>query len=125
MEGLHDLLKTAQTNKWIRGFKVKSSTESELEISHLQYFDDIVVFCDADSEQVTILRVIFILFEAASGLHINWIKSFIFPVNKVNQIQSLTDILGGKIGELPTTYLGMPLGAKSKSIGILKGPGEN
>lgn len=28
MEGLHDLLKTAQSNRWIRGFKVKSSNDS-------------------------------------------------------------------------------------------------
>lgn len=27
-------------------------------------------------------------------------------------------ILGGEIGALPTTYLGLPLGAKSKSIDI-------
>ncbi|KAF3627776.1 putative HUA2-like protein 3-like [Capsicum annuum] len=58
MEGLHDLLKTAQTNKWIRGFKVKSSTESDNNRGNLY------------------------LFEATSGLHINWTKSFIFPVNK-------------------------------------------
>ncbi|WMV40904.1 hypothetical protein MTR67_034289 [Solanum verrucosum] len=44
--------------------------------------------------------------------------SFIYPVNEVPQISLLANILGGKIGELPTTYLGMPLGAKSKSLSI-------
>lgn len=33
----------------------------------------------------------------------------------------LTERLGGRIGELPTIYLGMPLGAKSKSKGIWNG----
>ena len=33
----------------------------------------------------------------------------------------LARILGGRTGDLPTTYLGMPLGAKSKSIGIWNG----
>lgn len=113
MEWLPDLLWTAQVNRWIRGFKVKSSTDSELEISDLQYADNTVVFCEANSEQVTILRVIFNLSEATSGLHINWTKSFIYPVNMVNQIQgSLADILGGRIAELPTIYLWMPLGQK-------------
>ncbi|WMV49661.1 hypothetical protein MTR67_043046 [Solanum verrucosum] len=45
------------------------------------------------------------------GLHINWGRSFIYPVNEVPDINSRADILGGKVGELPTTYLGMPLRA--------------
>lgn len=39
---------------------MKLSTDSELEISHLQYADDTVQFCKANAE--TILRAIFILF---------------------------------------------------------------
>jgi len=74
--------------------------------------------CDANRNQLKILRVIFVLFEAISGLHINWNKSFLNPVNEVPDLPSLARILGGRKGDLPTTYLGMPLGAKSKSIGI-------
>lgn len=40
-------------------------------ITHLQS-DDTLVFCEAVENQILILRVIFILFEAVSGLHINW-----------------------------------------------------
>ena len=36
-------------------------------------------------------------------------------------MQHLTEILGGEIGKLPTVYLGMPLGAKSKSNEIWNG----
>ena len=72
-------------------------------ISHLQYADDTLVFCDAESEHDCI---------SIGG------KSFIYPVNEVPQISLLANILGGKIVELPTTYLGMPLGAKSKSLSI-------
>ncbi|XP_049399756.1 uncharacterized protein LOC125863802 [Solanum stenotomum] len=89
-----------------------------LAISHLQYADDTLIFCDADSSQLKYLGVILIHFEAISGLHINWRKSFIFPVNEVPRINMLANILGGKIGDLPTTYLGMPLGEKSRSKGI-------
>ena len=112
MEGLNDMLKRAQTNNWIRGFKVNCRADSNMRISHLQYADDTLVFCEADREQLKVLRVIFILFEATSGLRINWYKSFIYPVNEVMELQSLGDILGGNVGELPTVYLGMPLGAK-------------
>lgn len=50
-----------------------------------------------------------------SGLHINWSKSFLYPINEVTNMESLNAILGDEIENLPTIYLGMPLGAKSKS----------
>lgn len=68
-----------------------------------------------------ILRVIFIIFEAVYGLHINWGKSFIYPINDVPQLDNLIEKLGGRIGNPPTTYLGMPLVAESKSNGIWNG----
>ena len=67
--------------------------------------------------QMLILRVI-IIFEAVSGLHINWGKSSIYPINEVAEVESLAGVLGGRVRELPRIYLGMPLGRKSKSIGI-------
>lgn len=55
------------------------------------------------------------LFEGISGLHINWRKSCLYPINEVPDMAQLSTILGGDVGSLPTIYLGMPLGAKSKS----------
>ncbi|WMV31952.1 hypothetical protein MTR67_025337 [Solanum verrucosum] len=121
MEGLSDMLKTARENLWLKGFKISNRVGCELEITHLQYADDTLIFCDANKEQLRMLRVIFILFEAVSGLHINWNKSFLFPVNVVPDLSSLARTLGGRIGDLPTTYLGMPLGANSRSLGIWNG----
>lgn len=69
---------------------------NSMEISHLQYADDTLIFCDADKDQLTMLRVIFILFEATSGLNINWNKSDIFPVNEVTDIHNLAGFLGGR-----------------------------
>ena len=68
--------------------------------------------------------MIFILFEAISGIHINWNKSFLYPINVVPDLSSLARTLGGRTGDLPTTYLGMPLGANSRSLGILNGDGK-
>ncbi|XP_019253814.1 PREDICTED: uncharacterized protein LOC109232500 [Nicotiana attenuata] len=77
---------------WIKGFRVNSRILESMEVSHLQYADDTLVFCDADRDQVLLLRVIFTLSEAISGLHINWNKSFIYPVNVVMEINSLVNI---------------------------------
>nr|XP_016449022.1 PREDICTED: uncharacterized protein LOC107774064 [Nicotiana tabacum] len=87
MEGLNNMVKTARSQGWIKGFE----------------------------EQLRFLRIILVLFEGISGLHINWRKSHLFPINKVPEMEHLALILGGEVGSLPAIYLGMPLGAKSKS----------
>ena len=118
MEGLNDILKIAQEKLWLRGFRVSNRVDCDMETTHLQYVDDTLVFCDANRNQLMVLRVIFVLFEAISGLHINWEKSFLYPVNEVTNLISLAGTLGGRTGELPTVYFGMPLGAGCKSSGI-------
>lgn len=79
-----------------------------MELTHLLYVDDTVVLCEAVAEQICNLRVILVVFEACSGLRVNWRKSCIFPVNKVQEIQILADSLKCKIEKLPTIYLGKP-----------------
>ncbi|TMX01072.1 hypothetical protein EJD97_025261, partial [Solanum chilense] len=107
--------------RWIRGVRVDTGAQNGFHITHLQYADDTLIFCEAMTGQMLILRVIFIIFEAVFGLHINWGKSFIYLINEVAEVENLAGVLGGRVGELPTIYLGMPLGGKSKSIGIWNG----
>lgn len=121
MKGFNNMIKTAHINGWIRGFNVAKNGNARVEVTHLQYANDTLIFSDAEEKQLKILRVILILFEAISGLHINWRKSHIFPINEVNRIQQHIEVLGGEIGQLPIIYLGMPLGAKSKSKDIWNG----
>lgn len=54
MERLNDMLKIAQEKSWLRGFRVSSRVGAELEITHLQYADDSLVFCDAKQNQLKI-----------------------------------------------------------------------
>ena len=55
--------------------------------------------------------------EAFYGLRINLSKSKINPVGRVSNVETLTAELGCGVGFLPTTYLGLPLGAPHKSVG--------
>ena len=89
-----------------------------MEVTHLQYADDTLIFCDANEGQLLVLRSILALFEGVSGLHINWRKSQLYPINNVSNMEELSWILGGEVGSLPTIYLGMLLGAKSKALNI-------
>ena len=46
---------------------------------------------------------------------VNVLKSEMVPIGEVNNVHALAEILGCRIGTLPMTYLGMPLGASYKS----------
>ncbi|WMV40276.1 hypothetical protein MTR67_033661 [Solanum verrucosum] len=104
-----------------KGFTLGKDPSTSVIVSHLLYADDTLIFCGADSQQVYNLNTTLMVFESISGLHINMIKSIIYPVNKVQNLEKFADILSCNIGSFPTTYLGLPLGAKFKSPEIWNG----
>ena len=57
-------------------------------------------------------------FEAMSGLKINLNKSEIIPIGPVANVEELASELRCKVGSLLTSYLGLPLGAKHKALGV-------
>jgi len=93
MEGFDCLMRIAAQNTWIQGFKVGYRGGEVTKINHMFYADDTIIFCEPVAEQIRYIRMILVLFEAVSGLKVNWGKSSLFPVNEVPQIQSLAGIL--------------------------------
>ena len=93
----------------------------DVQICHLLYADDTMIFCEAKEEQVCFIRIILIVLEEVSRLSVNWRKSSMFQVKDVSNIQCLANILSCKIEKLPTTYLGMPLGNTHKELEIWDG----
>ncbi|RVW58902.1 Retrovirus-related Pol polyprotein from transposon RE2 [Vitis vinifera] len=89
-----------------------------IQVTHLLFADDTLVFCDDSQEQLVFLSWLLMWFEAISGLRINLNKSEIFSVGKVENAELLTAELGCKVGSLPSTYLGLPLGASHKSVKV-------
>ena len=67
---------------------------------------------------------ILIWIEALSGLRINLEKSELLPVGNIPNADELDDELGCKVGNLPSTYLGLPLGANCKSVTVWDGVEE-
>nr|XP_009610448.1 uncharacterized protein LOC104104150 [Nicotiana tomentosiformis]XP_016449348.1 PREDICTED: uncharacterized protein LOC107774363 [Nicotiana tabacum] len=118
MEGLSHILGRAKELRWIQGFQVGRNPANSVTVSHLLYANDTLIFCDTERSQVINLNLILLIFEVLSGLHINMLKSIIYPVNEVQNLEDLAEILSCKTGSFPTTYLGLPLGAKFKSTGI-------
>ena len=57
-------------------------------------------------------------FEAISRLRINLNKSEIIPMGHITEMESLSSELGCKISSLPSSYLGLPLGASHKCVNV-------
>ena len=79
------------------------------------FADETILFCDADVEQIFHVKLLLLCFQAVTGLKVNEQKSEMVPIGEVNDVHTLAEILGCKVGTLPMSYLGMPLGASHKS----------
>ncbi|KAL6320735.1 hypothetical protein AAG906_008735 [Vitis piasezkii] len=66
----------------------------EINVSHLLFADDTIIFCEARQDHITYLSWILLWFEAASGLRINLAKSEVIPVGEVEDIEMLAVELG-------------------------------
>jgi len=118
MEGLNHMIRIANGKGWLKGFSAQTVRGDALEVIHLLYANDSLVLCEAEEIQIRHLRAILTIFEGISGLHVNWNKSSLFPINQVDNMQSLAETLGCQVASLPTKYLGMPLGAKNKELEV-------
>ena len=118
MEALSRLLKRAVDGNYLSGSKIAGRDGVVYVISHLLYADDTLLFCGASKDQLKFLSWILMWFEALSGLKINLNKSEILPVGLVDNVSDLAVELGCGIGSLPSSYLGLPLGASHRALGV-------
>nr|XP_033509261.1 DExH-box ATP-dependent RNA helicase DExH10-like [Nicotiana tomentosiformis] len=118
MDALSKMIDRAAGGCFLRGFSAPIGVLSARRVSHLLFADDTLVFCDADMDQLTYLKQVLQWFQLVSGLKINIGKCEIFPVGEVTNIDALSGVLRCKVGSLPTTYLGLPLGASYKDTTV-------
>jgi hypothetical protein len=118
METLSKLFTATVHMGFLSGFSVGFGSNEVFNISHLLFANDTLVFCGAIPDHLRYLQVLFLSFEAVSGLKIIWAKSVLVPVGQVDNMDELAGILGCGVSSLPLKYLGLPLGAlvKAKSI---------
>ena len=115
MEVFSKMIKRVEGAGLLRGFKADGRRGGGLCVSHLLFANDTILFCDATEEQILHVWMLFLCFQAVTGLKVNTVKSEMVPIGEVPNVQVLAEILGCRIGALPMTFLGMPLGASHKS----------
>ena len=116
MKVLSCLLGRAREGGYLFGFKVLWRNGEGLEISHLLFVDDILIFCETTFSQMTYLSWLLMWFEAILSLKINLDKSELIPIGKVSNVMKLATIFCCRVGVPLTTYLGLPLGAAHNSM---------
>lgn len=92
-------------------FFVGSKRSSVVHISHMLFTNDSLVFCGANPEHLSYLRVLFLCFEATPELNVNLAKSELDPVGNVDNVDKLAEILRCRVSSLRLKYLDLPLGA--------------
>ena len=113
VEALSRMLDAAVTTGQFLGFSI-GLAGTLMMVSHLLFADDMLIFCDTNSNQVVFLRGILARFEVVLGLNINLGKSELVPIGDVQNMQELVEMLVCRQSSLPLKYLGLLLGATFK-----------
>ena len=119
------LIRRVVEGGFLSGCSIRGGRRPAVNISHLLFADDTVVFCEAKKEHLMHLSWILFWFEAASGLRINLDKSEIILVGEVEEVDEMAVELGCRVGLLPSVYLGLPLGAPNKASSVWDGVEES
>jgi hypothetical protein len=114
MEAFTRMLGAFISRGLISGFTVGSSELNQVNVSHLLFADDTLVFCGANESQIRYVGALLVCFEAVTGLKVNLSKSALVLVGLRGEVDQLADVLGYGTGDLILKYLGLPLGASLK-----------
>ena len=112
-----DLLQSAVNDLLQRGDIQLPITTSDPDFPIIQYADDTLLIMPAVEDQIVALKGLLKIYSESTGLHINYHKSSMMPINvDMDQMTLLAQRFGCQIGTLPFTYLGLPVGT-SRQIG--------
>ncbi|XP_039003080.1 uncharacterized protein LOC120129709 [Hibiscus syriacus] len=115
-ELLHLMLSKAVDKGLFQGFVI-GKPENSIRLSHLQFADDLIIFCQSSLPQIKNVKRVLRIFSMMAGLHLNLAKSKLLGINMEEEV--LTDWasqIGCSVGSSPTEYLVLPLGAKKNSV---------
>jgi len=111
-EVLNRMLMQASSMGLFQGLQVGKKRET---ITHLQFADDTLLFCEANELYLQNIKRILLSFQTFSGLAVNYSKSGLLVLGKEEAwAEEIAEQLERKLVQLPITYLGVPLGANMR-----------
>ena len=88
------MMKRAKEAGLLQGFRADGRRGGGVCVSHLLFADDMILFCDADEEQILHIQILLLCFQAVTGLKVNALKSEMVPIGEVPNVHVLNEILG-------------------------------
>jgi len=83
----------------------------------VQYADDTLLILPAEAKQLFTLKGLLRGFSDSTGLNVNFSKSCLLPINVSEAwLSHLASTFGCRVGSMPFTYLGLPLGTTRPSV---------
>jgi hypothetical protein len=113
-----DLLQTIVNKAWQNGIlKHPLSDSFRGDFPILQYADDTLLILPGDARTLFNLKGLLRPFSDSTGLHVNFSKSFLVPINMTApRTLHLANAFGCNVGSMPFTYLGLPLGTTKPTL---------
>ena len=116
VEGLNVMMNALVETGHFSGYKV-GGNNNRVSITHLQFADDTLLIGDRSWANIRALKALLILFEATSGLKVNFHKSMLVGVNiQDSWLAEAASILHCKLGRVPFLYLGLPIGGDPRKL---------
>lgn len=113
--GLNILMKAMVDAQLFEGYRVGAA--NSVEVSHLQFVDDTLLLGTKSWANVRSLRATLLIFEAMSGLKVNFNKSLLVGVNiHESWLCEAASVLSCKVGKVPFLYLGLPIGGNPRRL---------
>ena len=113
-----DLLQSIVNNAWSKGILKHPITDSfGGDYPIVQYADDTLLILPTDGRVLFNLKCLLRSFSDSTGLHVNFQKSFLVPINvSESRTIHLANTFGCAVGSMPFTYLGLPLGTTKPTL---------
>ncbi|XP_058766944.1 uncharacterized protein LOC131640567 [Vicia villosa] len=106
-EGLTRIMKKAKCEGEFEGFKIGRDCEVEL----IQFADDTLLVGSASWKNVSTIKAILRVFEAVSGLRVNYDKCRLLGINVGDRfVDAAGSFLSCRIDNLPINFLGISIG---------------
>jgi hypothetical protein len=116
-----DLLQSAINKAWQNGYiDLPIMDDFGHKYPIVQYAYDTLMIMPAHNQQLIYLKEVLQIFSQSTGLHVNFHKTTLVPINiDSERTNDLADLFGCKVESLPFAYLGLSMGTTRPSVSAL------